>query len=232
MKSTFNADLTVEKEVNMYLDTYIYPILSSEFGLEFTRIHDKDSQHKGIDTEGSHKLFNDKLKIDEKTATHYFKNNLNHTGLKTFALELSYLNKHKTYRDGWLFNSKYSDTNAYLFSWGWTTPDVQHWRDIRFENIIKIESVLVMKKDLLRYLDRNYNFNKATFSDYIYEYQESRHTSKFFIKENSGPYIFQSSNKYAEAPTNLIFPKEELINISKQHIIHYKDLEVIHDEEI
>ncbi|MGK0554821.1 hypothetical protein [Macrococcus capreoli] len=232
MKSTFNADLSVEKEVNMYLDTFIYPILSSEFGLEFTRVYDKDSQHKGVDIVGSHKLFNEILNIDEKTATHYFKNNLNHTGLKTFALELSYLGQNNMFRDGWLFNSKYSETNAYLFNWGWTSPDVQHWRDIKFENIIKIESVLVFKKDLLRHLDRKYDFNKATYSDYINEYQVSNKNSRFFIKENSGPYILQSSNKYAEAPTNLIFPKEELINISKKHIIHYKDLEVIHDEEI
>ncbi|WP_414053374.1 hypothetical protein ACMGE6_07990 [Macrococcus equi] len=136
MKSTFNADLIVEQEVIKYLDAYIYPILSQEYGLEFKRVYETDLQHKGIDIVGTHKLFNQKLNIDEKAATHYFNNDLNKTGLRTFALELGYINSNKSHRDGWLFNSKHSETDAYLFKWGWTIPEVENWKDIKFENII------------------------------------------------------------------------------------------------
>lgn len=221
MNSTFSLDMKIEQEVNKYLDKYIYPILRAEYGLEFIRVNDKNLQQKGVDIIGNHKLFNQSIKIDEKTATHYFQNDLSKSGLKTFALELSYTGKNNSHKYGWLYNSKYSETDAYLFNWGWTTKEIDNWKDIKFENIIQIESILVLKKDLLKYLDLNYEFNKATYTDFISEYNIKKSNDKFFIKENSGPYILQSSkSNYHEAPTNLIFPKNELIKICKKHIIH------------
>ncbi|QIH76412.1 hypothetical protein GTN31_08550 [Macrococcoides canis] len=224
MKSSFNQDINIENEVNKYLDTYIYPELSKEFGLIFTRNYDNELQNKGVDTVGIHKLFNQTINIDEKTATHYFQNNLSNTGLKTFALELEYHGRNNAHKEGWLFNSKYSETDAYLFSWGWTSPEIDDWKNIKYENIKKIESVLVLKKDLLKHLDYSYNFNKAFYTDYINQAKNTNNQSKFYIKENGGPYILKSSkNSYYEAPTNLIFPKEDLIKISKKHIIHNKN---------
>lgn len=221
MKSTFNDDVKVEQEINKYLDTYIYPILKSEFGLEFIRNNNSSTQIKGVDVIGKHKLFNQIINIDEKTATHYIQNDLNNAGLKTFALELSFTGKDNSIKEGWLFNSKYSQTDAYLFSWGWSTEGITHWRDIKFENIIKLECALVLKKELLKYLDKNYDFNKSNYTDYVFEYSINESQNKFFIKENRGPYLYKSSkSKYYEAPTNLIFPKDELIKISKKHIIH------------
>lgn len=212
--SNFNLDMKIEQEINKYLDKHIYPLLEKEFGLVFNRVSDMNLQHAGVDTVGKHKLFNKKLNIDEKTASHHFANSINDKGLPTFALELSYL-KYNKEKIGWLFNPKYSKTDAYLFSWGWRKSDDNDWKTITYEDIEQMECVLVIKKDLIKYLDKHYGFNLTNYETFI-----DNNSHKQYIKENKGPYIYNSGEKYNERPINLVFPKHELIKISKFHTIH------------
>lgn len=215
--SNFNLDIYIEHEINKYLDTHIYPLLEKEFGLVFNRVTDMNLQHAGVDIVGKHKLFNKKLNIDEKTASHHFANSINDTGLPTFALELSYF-KEDDEKVGWLFNPKYSKTDAYLFSWGWRNSEDKDWKTIKYNDIVQMESVLVLKKDLIKYLDKHYDFNLTNYESIDNNSNSNSH--KYYIKESKGPYIYNSGEKYNERPINLVFPKHELIKISKFHTIH------------
>lgn len=223
--SYINFDFLVEKEVSKFLDVHIYPELSKEFGLTFERIYDESLQHKGIDVIASHKLFKQTINIDEKTASHHFSQSLNHNGLPTFAMELESYYKNKL-KIGWLFSPKYSGTDAYLFNWGWTTKAKNQWKEIRYDNILQMESMLVFKKDLLFYLDQKYDFNIATVDKTKNDYFNYRknNNNKFFIKEQSGPYLVKS-DKFEESPTNLVIPKSELQKLAKFHIKKQREVQ-------
>ena len=99
-------DEQFEKCVGEFLDECFY----QKFNERFKRIDDLSLQWKGIDVIATQKdgtTFN----IDEKSAAHYV-----NSDLRTFAFEVSFLNKADRLNKGWLLNTDL-ETDCYLLSW-------------------------------------------------------------------------------------------------------------------
>ena len=90
--TNFDKDLSKEKILAQYLDT-IYATLK----YNGERVSDMDLQFKGVDIIIYYK--GKKYAIDEKAQLHYLNKDL-----PTFTFELSYLNKQKKLKKGWLFD--------------------------------------------------------------------------------------------------------------------------------
>lgn len=151
-KSTFKGDLKSERAVNEFLQKHLYSRLVDKgiiatFNSETT----DDQQHNGIDTIvyifNADKTVNQNgINIDEKTALHYAKTNLNEKSLPTFAFEVSYL-KYGKLKIGWLTNEKYDGTKVYFLCWLWIKANANKY-DLNCEDILKIEVMSIHKKTI------------------------------------------------------------------------------------
>ena len=120
-------DEALSTRITEYLDESFY----HEVGKEFERVNDRERQVKGVDV-----IFDigDKHYVaDEKAAVRY-------RNLKTFSLELSFVNKRGEVQDGWLISDK-MENNSYVLIW----VDEQDGKE-------SVTIALVMKEKILRYL--------------------------------------------------------------------------------
>jgi len=135
--SKFNEDLGKEKILGQFLDT-IYKNLN----LEFERVGDRSTQHRGIDLIYHHK--NSIVHIDEKAQLHYLNKNL-----PTFTFELSYI-KENMFKKGWLLDTK-KQTDYYFLVTGifLNGSKLRLENDIErckiFEKISNLENMLLKK---------------------------------------------------------------------------------------
>lgn len=103
MISRFHDDLKKEALLGKYLDT-LYPQLFP--GFKIRRITDSDQQHQGIDIIISRN--GQDFYIDEKAQLDYI-----NKSVRTFAFEVTYINKDGEQKLGWLFD-KHKITNRYF----------------------------------------------------------------------------------------------------------------------
>lgn len=162
--SNFEYDLRVESEISRFLDLYLYERkLNTGSITGYKRCSDSDSQHKGIDVIIYKNSFDksQEFTIDEKTAFTYYRNDLSKPSLPTFSFEVAY-EKDGREIEGWLYSDKYRDTDLYLLNWIWTDETIGDYKKIKFENIIKLEYILLTKKSLHDYLQSDFRINKKT----------------------------------------------------------------------
>ncbi|RPF57516.1 hypothetical protein [Abyssicoccus albus] len=222
-KSQMQNDIESDEEIVKFLDQFLYPTLEDEFYVKFERANNLDDQHSGIDLRCFYNE-NESFNIDEKTAAHYFKDDLSNPGLSTFALEVMYFKDDKA-KDGWLFGNKYNSTDTYIFNWGWTEKGYNKKNKIHHDKIVKIESMHINKNTLKEYLQDRYQINKENVLE-VYESLKGNNNkgNRLQISNNSDlNAYFMLSNQYNEKPLNIIMPKKELSYIANTHLCVYKD---------
>ncbi len=232
--SYFKRDSSLEKELNKILMAalgeredveFLYPRRNDDY--------DFKKDNSGIDAiVSSEKIFGDSTpkNVDFKSATSWVANS-NQAGLRTFAFELSFLNRSREFCDGWLFGDKYSETEYYSLQWLWKRDDFLRGRIESISDIGKAESLLVAKKDVQEYA-RNLNItpnNYRHISQWLFDFPSGvnidyydtgrrvaiseKKSEYFLIPDKKNPRI--TCSKYlAEAPVNLLIPKEDLIEMT------------------
>jgi hypothetical protein len=206
-------DMIVEREIASFFDENLYS--NKELFSEFARTDDYDSEIKGSDlilssSDGKLKM----VVVDEKVAI-----TRANTGLETFSLELSFINKLGRKTCGWFLDTS-KTTEYYLFGWinkadipydekrkKWVTDE------IRKDNINELEWALVSRKKIIKFLeDRGWTLEKLRKQDERIREQEGVKT-KEFIDDVS----FRYSGNYIERPVNILVKRETYIKLSDFH---------------
>ena len=113
--SNRKQDSVAEQALGQFLDCYFYPRLTGRADFQWHRHADKKTQIQGIDVGITFNSTNQdarELFIDEKAALQY----INNRRLKTFALELTFINSTGIESDGWFINDDLK-TDYYLLIW-------------------------------------------------------------------------------------------------------------------
>ena len=201
--NTFRTkDMEAERELAKYLDKHLYtkPI--------FTRAERTDNaitQMEGSDIIVSiPSLGIENAVVDEKSAIHYINGDL-----KTFVLEISFLNSGYHFSEGWFIDDTLS-TDYYLIQW--LKGDVNHWTEIKEGNLTEVECVLVSKAKLKAYFESE-GYTKERLLQISKEIRNGNNVSVPYGK----PYRFHFSYKLAEKPVNILLNKEEYIRLGEFH---------------
>ena len=123
--------------VSQFLDKNFYSSCS-----DVERIYTKKEQVKGVDIKFT---FNGKRYIcDEKAAIRYVNQNL-----KTFALELSFIDRNGDEHDGWLIDEE-KINNSFMFIWlDKADKDTIH----SIDDIKELELMIVSRDKIIEYLN-------------------------------------------------------------------------------
>lgn len=206
-------DMMVEREIASFFDENLYS--DKELFSEFARTDDYDSQIKGSDlilSSSDGKLT--RVAVDEKVGI-----TRANTGLETFILELSFINKLGNKTCGWFLDMS-KITDYYLFGWI-NKADIPYdevlkkWdtNKINKNNIRELEWALVSRKKLIKFLeDRGWTLEKLARQDEKIRNQGDVKT-KAFIDDVS----FRYSGNYIEKPVNILIKRETYIRLSDFH---------------
>lgn len=209
-------DESFEKYVGEFLDRYFYPC----FEAEFKRNQIDSLQWKGIDvittnTDG------EKSNIDEKSAAHYV-----NSDLRTFAFEVSFLNRGNSLNMGWLLNKELK-TDYYLLSWVYAneqkfpyrqqemqpngypkTVITDYFKYLTTEDITAMD-IVVIEKEVVR--------NSIDLSDEeIMDISTSMREKQLRFKSHKG-YKFVLSLGLSEQPVNILLDKSDLGRIGNAY---------------
>lgn len=250
MKSNWDNDFLLEKQLGIFLDNKFYPWLvkNNNAFLDWKRIKDKNLQLEGKDV----KLYmynNDTDEnvinyIDEKSTSHYLNQRI-----PTFALELSTLNTtDMTINDGWLIDST-KKTDYYFFIW----PDIKGWKynklceeeglkQYNWQNKIysnhfsSMEIWIVLKSELIDLLQQE-NLSLEDLRHISTTIRENWRDDNFNptqydkMEKNNERYNFNYSTHLAEKPINLILRKNVMKNIARKFLI-FEDYVIDLDNDI
>jgi hypothetical protein len=193
--TTREYDEHCEKVMGEFLDKYFY---NENIEGTITRVKDRKLQVKGVDVvidDGDVKFY-----IDEKAAIRY-------VGLKTFALELSFINRQGDVNTGWLLdNTKIND--YFLFVW------INELNGTEIKDISSIKNVdvaLVSKASIFRHLNSlGWNKNNLLEKDRRIRNNEDEYMGNI-LKDKCK---FSFSNHLVEKPINILLPKETYMEIA------------------
>ncbi len=198
-------DMAAEREVALFLDKHLY---SQPLFTKAERTDDIQTQMEGSDIIVSiPSLGIENAVVDEKAPIHYINKNL-----RTFVLEISFLNSGLNYSEGWFINDLLK-TEYYLMQW--IKADVDKWWQVKAKNITEIECVLVSKAKLKKYFEGE-GYDKERLLDIAKEMRAKDITTK---EVPGKPYYFYYSNgkKLAEKPVNIVFQRNEYIRLGEFH---------------
>ena len=193
--TTREYDEHCEKVMGEFLDKYFY---NENIEGTITRVKDRRLQVKGVDVvidDGDVKFY-----IDEKAAIRY-------VGLKTFALELSFINRQGDVNTGWLLdNTKIND--YFLFVW------INELNGTEIKDISSIKNVdvaLVSKASIFRHLNSlGWSKNNLLEKDRRIRNNEDEYMGNI-LKDKCK---FSFSNHLVEKPINILLPKETYMEIA------------------
>ena len=208
--------MIVEREIASFIDENLYS--NKELFSEFARTDGYNEQIKGSDVilSSSDGHLN-RVVVDEKVAARYA-----NTGLETFSLELSFINKLGKKTCGWFLDTSKA-TEYYLFGWinKADIPYEKRWAtdEIRKDNIKELEWALVSRKKIIKFLE-----NKGWTLEKLARQDEAIRTrgeikTKDFIDDVS----FRYSSKYIEQPINILLKKKTYIELSDYHGVIKKE---------
>lgn len=185
-----------EKIVSQFLNEHFYKLLPE---LEnFERITDKQYQVKGVDVVINYK--DRQIYVDEKAAVKYLK-------LKTFALELSFLNRFGKLQTGWFLDKK-KINDYYLFVW------INELTGDKIEDISSIKEIdvaLVKKEKLFIHLETlGWTLDKLKAKDKQIRVQ--RNVNMGNIKKYGCKFSY--SEQLKEKPINILLPKTSYIELA------------------
>lgn len=193
--TTREYDEHCEKVMGEFLDKYFY---NENIEGTITRVKDRKLQVKGVDVvidDGDAKFY-----IDEKAAIRY-------VGLKTFALELSFINRQGDVNTGWLLdNTKIND--YFLFVW------INELNGAEIKDISSIKNVdvaLVSKISIFRHLNSlGWTKNNLLEKDHRIRNNDNEYMGNI-LKDKCK---FSFSNHLVEKPINILLPKETYMEIA------------------
>lgn len=193
--TTREYDEHCEKVMGEFLDKYFY---NENIEGTITRVKDRKLQVKGVDVvidDGDIKFY-----IDEKAAIRY-------VGLKTFALELSFINRQGDINTGWLLDNK-KINDYFLFVW------INELNGTEIKDISSIKNVdvaLVSKASIFRHLNSlGWSKNNLLEKDRRIRNNEDEYMGNI-LKDKCK---FSFSNHLVEKPINILLPKETYMEIA------------------
>lgn len=185
-----------EKVVSQFLDMHFYPKIKNF--QTYNRITDKSLQVKGVDMIVT--CDNRQYHIDEKAAVKYIK-------LKTFALELSFINKFGKLCTGWLLD-KTKINDYFLFVW---INELKHGKIEDITSIKDIDVALVRKEKIIAYLESlGWTFDRLNRK--MEDIRTNSNTNMGNIKQYGCKFSY--SQQLVEKPINILLPKEKYIELS------------------
>ena len=186
-----------EQIMSQFLDKYFYNAINPT---SFERVQDKERQVKGIDVVME---INDKTySIDEKAAIRYT------NGLKTFALELSFLNRKGILQEGWLTDER-KINDYFVFVW------INKIEDTLIKDISSLKNIdvaLVSKNKIMEHLE-SIGWTKDNLK--TKDNKIRNENDKNFGNINTNGCKFSYSDRLFEKPINILLPKETYINIAE-----------------
>lgn len=193
--TTREYDEHCEKVMGEFLDKYFY---NENIEGTITRVKDRKLQVKGVDVvidDGDVKFY-----IDEKAAIRY-------VGLKTFALELSFINRQGDVNTGWLLDNK-KINDYFLFVW------INELNGTEIKDISSIKNVdvaLVSKASIFRHLNSlGWSKNNLLEKDRRIRNNDNEYMGNI-LKDKCK---FSFSNHLVEKPINILLPKETYMEIA------------------
>lgn len=193
--TTREYDEHCEKVMGEFLDKYFY---NENIEGTITRVKDRRLQVKGVDVvidDGDVKFY-----IDEKAAIRY-------VGLKTFALELSFINRQGDINTGWLLDNK-KINDYFLFVW------INELNGTEIKDISSIKNVdvaLVSKASIFRHLNSlGWNKNNLLEKDRRIRNNDEEYMGNILRDKCK----FSFSNHLVEKPINILLPKETYMEIA------------------
>ena len=185
-----------EKIISSILDKYFY----TEPGITlFERVTNKQLQINGVDTLFS--LNGKNYMVDEKAATRW-------VGLKTFALELSFLGKDDQVRNGWLLDeNKIND--YFVFVW---INELNHETIQDISSIKNIDVALVSKEKIINHLS-SLGWTPERLHGKDYQIRNCDKPNMGNINKNGCKFSFSKHLK--EQPINILLPKETYIELAE-----------------
>lgn len=193
--TTREYDEHCEKVMGEFLDKYFY---NENIEGTITRVKDRKLQVKGVDVvidDGDVKFY-----IDEKAAIRY-------VGLKTFALELSFINRQGDVNTGWLLDNK-KINDYFLFVW------INELNGTEIKDISSIKNVdvaLVSKASIFRHLNSlGWSKNNLLEKDRRIRNNDNEYMGNILRDKCK----FSFSNHLVEKPINILLPKETYMEIA------------------
>lgn len=207
--SRFYADLSAEKELDKFLDEYLYPELSKDTSAVFRRERDRSLQMAGVDVTLVDSVSGATLFLDEKAALYYI-----NKPLKTFAFELEYT-KDGTQRRGWFINDGLK-TDLYVLIWilsaRTSAPAV-----LKAADIDKLECMFLRKATLRWRLDQA-GLTAQTLLQRVGKMRRDGQTRQATALEGV-TIVGSSSQAYSETPFNLVIGKHVLAGLAERHYL-------------
>lgn len=214
-----NDDMSAEAQLAYFLDTYLYSRFpKSEFFSRIERMHNKADQLAGVDVRFTGKD-GTVYDVDEKAQLYYLNKNL-----PTFAFEIQFLREGRP-TIGWLCNNSLK-TDLYLLIWPFALQDTP--RDIRWDQFTKADCLLIQKKRLLAML-KGEGLTIERMQRDAALLRVNGCTGKVPIDGVRGIYYFASdSQRYREAPINIVVAKDRLLSIAQRRYFVTKENVEVH----
>lgn len=193
-----------EKVMAQFLDEHFYKKIGYTWR---ERVTDRERQVKGLDVilKRDGKVYN----IDEKAAIRYT------NGLKTFALELSFLNRKGNRVDGWLIDEK-KVNDYFVFVW---INKIEGELIENVDSFKEVEVALVSKEKIMVYLESlGWDVDKLLIKDE--RIRDGIDDNLGDIRKNGCKFSY--SEKLFEKPINILLPKQAYIKIADEHSIIMK----------
>lgn len=193
-----------EKVMAQFLDEHFYKKIGYTWR---ERVTDRERQVKGLDVilKRDGKVYN----IDEKAAIRYT------NGLKTFALELSFLNRKGDRVDGWLIDEK-KVNDYFVFVW---INKIEGELIENVDSFKEVEVALVSKEKIMIYLESlGWDVDKLLIKDE--RIRDGIDDNLGDIKKNGCKFSY--SERLFEKPINILLPKQAYIKIADEHSIIMK----------
>ena len=195
------SDEKAENVNHKYLKKYFYDIITKGF----KKVDKKELQILGID---SIFMLDNKIYLcDEKIAANFINRNL-----KTFILELSFINKSNKIQTGWFLDEKKAN-DSYLFCWiDKAVCDKPQCAD----EILEAQIALVQKSKIVEYLDAiGWSLPLLKLKDF--NIREKGNTKFGDINKDKVEFVY--SQKYVEKPICLKITRQTLLDISDYNSI-------------
>ena len=210
MQANRKIDMSIEREMASFMDENLWGKAIKCEG--FRRTDELGDQIRGsdlvCDIEGIGHCV-----IDEKVAARYA-----NSGLNTFSLEVSFINKRGVIQEGWLLDEKKSTTH-YLFGWvdKATLPRKENGRfdvdKLTKESVREMSYCLVPKGAILKFLEeKGWTLEKLRM-------QELRIRQRGYVKTKDfiDGIAFRYSKDYVEKPINILISKDDYFKMSQIH---------------
>lgn len=205
-------DVRIADLISEFLDKHFYP----KYVTNFERVTDKKRQCEGIDV--IFDINGKRYLCDEKNGGSRI-----NTNLRTFSLELSFIDRSGSRRTGWFLN-KHNINDSYLFIW---TDKADSDKPVSIDEIHNVEVALVQKAKIKEYLKESAGLDELTIlamDESIVNHPDTM--SHALISENSGKRKYSingvtvcHSTQLYEQPLNIILPREIYRKIADLNVV-------------